>query len=95
MQTRRRISTVVDGALEEDGASGPTPPRSLRFARRERACVAYPLQMTSLLVPFACVTCNPELQASIFSAHAFPVLGSIALQFAILGAVAGVLQRLK
>lgn len=51
--------------------------------------------MTSLVVLFACVTCNPELQASIFSPQALPVVGSIALQFAILGGLAGLLHRLK
>lgn len=44
---------------------------------------------------WACVSCNPELQASIFTPDFPKILGLIVSQFAIVGGLVGMLHRLK
>ena len=49
--------------------------------------------LTSAL--FACVSCNPELQAGIFTSQFLPIVGMIASQFVIVGGLVSLLHRLK
>lgn len=44
---------------------------------------------------FACVSCNPTLQAGIFTDQFLPILGMIAAQFFIVGGCVSLLHRLK
>jgi hypothetical protein len=42
-----------------------------------------------------CVSCNPELQAGIFTSDAPRIFAAIASQFVIVGALVGLLHRLR
>ena len=50
-------------------------------------------RMTSATL-LGCVSCNPELQANIFTSQFLPILGIIAAQFVVVGGVASLLHRL-
>jgi hypothetical protein len=43
----------------------------------------------------SCVSCNPEVQAGIFTPEFPRILAMIASQFVVVGAVVGLLHRLK
>ena len=50
------------------------------------------IAITALLM---CVSCNPELQAGIFTSQFVPILGMIASQFVVVGGLVSLLHRLK
>ena len=53
------------------------------------------MPMSITLALFACVSCNPTLQAGIFTDQFLPILGMIAAQFVVVGGFVSLLHRLK
>ena len=51
--------------------------------------------MISAPVFVACVSCNAELQASIFTPQFLPILAMIGSQFVVVGGLVALLHRLK
>ena len=67
----------------------------IRTQRGRRRAYALNQTMSYPAALLACVSCNVELQAGIFTPEFLPILGMIASQFVVVGGLVSLLQRLK